>query len=266
MKVLCSNDDGIYAPGLRTLANQMQSFGEVRVVAPATEQSGVGHAITYLTPLTCKRIHRDGKFWGIAVDGSPADCVKLAVAELFADDPVDVVVSGINHGLNAGINVLYSGTVAAAIEGAFFGHTSIAVSLEYDEDADFEAAAEIARPIIAKIIEDRSCRGGLFNINVPTAATRIHRRKKRVPIATVPMGLAQYGRSYESRTDPGGKPYYWALWTPPPPSSDPQSPEHPDQDADIDKLSEGFVTVTPLSFDMTHRERLNRMSQWFSIG
>ncbi|NNE00403.1 MAG: 5'/3'-nucleotidase SurE, partial [Pirellulaceae bacterium] len=132
MRILLCNDDGIFAPGLIALEQQLRHLGEVFVVAPATEQSGVGHSITFLTPLTCKSIHREGRHWGWAVNGSPADCVKLAIGELFKDNPIDLVVSGINSGLNAGINVLYSGTVAAAIEGAFFGVTSVAVSLEYD--------------------------------------------------------------------------------------------------------------------------------------
>ena len=145
MRILLTNDDGVYAPGLAAMEQQLRHLGEVVVVAPSTEQSGVGHSITFLTPLICKSIHRDGRHWAWAVDGSPADCVKLAIGELYRDQPIDLVVSGINSGLNAGISVLYSGTVAAAIEGAFFGVTSVAVSLEYDEDADFQSAAVIAQ-------------------------------------------------------------------------------------------------------------------------
>ncbi|MEM9826220.1 MAG: 5'/3'-nucleotidase SurE [Planctomycetota bacterium] len=254
MRILVSNDDGVYAPGLAALSRQMQSRGTVEVVAPATEQSGVGHAITYRTPLTCKSIHQDGKHWAWAVDGSPADCVKLAISELFADDPVDLVVSGINHGLNVGINVLYSGTVAAAIEGAFFGVTSVAVSLEYDEDADFDAAAEMASRVINRIAAEPSYRGGLFNINVSTSATRRFVRDGLMDVQIVPMGLAQYGRSYDCRKDPDGNPYYWALWTPP---ADP-----PPQSTDVARVLRGGVTVTPLHFDLTHRQRLETMSAW----
>jgi 5'-nucleotidase len=254
MRILISNDDGIFAPGLAALANQMQGLGELEIVAPATEQSGVGHSITFLTPLTAKSIHRDGKHWAWAVDGSPADCVKLAIAELFADRPVDLVVSGINQGLNAGINVLYSGTVAAAIEGAFFGVTSVAVSLEYDEDADFDAAAQIASRIIAEIIIHPESKGKLFNINVPTSATRIFRQGTQPNIRVVPMGLAQYGRSYERRLDPFSKPYFWALWSPP--------DQAPPDDADVTQLRDGSVTITPLHFDLTRHELLHTMRQW----
>lgn len=249
MRILLSNDDGVFAPGLAALEKELRELGEVEVVAPATEQSGVSHSITYLTPLTCKSIHRDGQHWAWAVDGSPADCVKLAISELFQDNPVDLVVSGINSGLNAGINVLYSGTVAAAIEGAFFGVTSVAVSLEYDEDADFDAAARIAKNVIAGILQQPDAQGKLFNLNVPTAAASCPSN-----LEIVPMGMAQYGRSYEKRTDPGGRDYYWALW------SEPKTP--PPERTDLTELRKGNVTLTPLKFDMASHELLQQMGDW----
>ena len=142
MLILLTNDDGIYAPGLAALERELERLGEVYVVAPATEQSGVGHSITYLSPLIVKELFDGRQRRGWAVEGSPADCVKLGLCEYLPRRP-DLVVSGINYGLNAGINVLYSGTVAAAIEGAFFGITSIAVSLEFDEHAQFDRAAQL---------------------------------------------------------------------------------------------------------------------------
>lgn len=249
MRILLTNDDGIFAPGLAALEQQLRHLGEVMVVAPATEQSGVGHSITFLTPLVCKSIHRDGRHWAWAVDGSPADCVKLAIGELLKNNPVDLVVSGINNGLNAGINVLYSGTVAAAIEGAFFGVTSVAVSLEYDEDPDFQAAAVIARNVVGGIAKQPAARGKLFNLNVPTAATESPK-----DVQVVPMGLAQYGRTYEKRQDPGGRNYYWALWSEP----DQPTPEA----ADVTELRRGNVTLTPLKFDLTEQELLESMPNW----
>ena len=249
MRILLTNDDGVFAPGLAALERQLRHLGEVVVIAPATEQSGVGHSITYLTPLTCKAIRRDGRHWATAVEGSPADCVKLAIAELLKDNPVDLVVSGINSGLNAGINVLYSGTVAAAIEGAFFGVTSVAVSLEYSEDADFESAAVIARNVVGGIIQHPESRGGLFNLNVPTAATESPQDLK-----IVPMGLAQYGRRYEKRSDPGGRSYYWALWA--------QPDEPPPELTDLTELRKGNVTLTPLHFDLTRHPLLVEMPGW----
>ena len=167
MLALLTNDDGIFAPGLAALERAMRRLGDVSVVAPSTEQSGVGHSITFLTPLTAKEIFDGSRSRGWAVDGSPADAVKLGISEFCPRRP-DVVVSGINAGLNAGINVLYSGTVAAAIEGAFFGITSIAVSLEYDEHADFDRAAEIALDVIRELLSRVRPAGSLYNINIPT--------------------------------------------------------------------------------------------------
>jgi 5'-nucleotidase len=249
MRILVTNDDGIFAPGLAALEQQMRHLGEVFVAAPATEQSGVGHSITYLTPLTAKSIHRDGRHWGWAVNGSPADCVKLAIGELFKDNPIDLVVSGINSGLNSGINVLYSGTVAAAIEGAFFGVTSVAVSLEYDEDADYQTAAVIARNVVRGIVNQPESKGRLFNLNIPTAATDAPQDLK-----VVPMGLDQYGRTYEKRRDPHGRDYYWALWS---------APDHPPPaEADVTELRKGNVTLTPLQFNLTEPKLLKSMQSW----
>lgn len=254
MRILLANDDGIYAPGLAALQAALVRIGEVVVVAPATEQSGVGHSITYLTPLTCKQIFRDGRCLGWAVDGAPADCVKLGVLEL-AGGPVDLVVSGINSGLNAGINVLYSGTVAAAIEGAFFGIPSIAVSLEYDPQADFEAAAEIAIELIPQLVEhvrqakENGCR--LFNINIPTAATVSWRAGSGAEVHAVPMGIERHGEQYWKRQDPKGRDYYWSANRP--------APRVPGRETDIDALAEGLVTLTPLHFDMTQRDWLARL-------
>src|SRR5436305_1632682 len=146
VRILLTNDDGIYAPGLRALRQELQKIGEVIVVAPATEQSAVGHSITLLTPLVVQEVFDEqNRPMGWAVEGRPADCVKLALLELLPQPP-DLVVSGLNAGSNAGINVLYSGTVAAAIEGAFYHQPAIAVSLEYEKKIyDYPAGARVAR-------------------------------------------------------------------------------------------------------------------------
>src|SRR5918911_2618790 len=170
MRILLTNDDGIYAPGLRALRPELQKLGEVTVVAPASEQSAVGHSITLLTPLIVQELRDEqGRFLGWAVEGKPADCVKVALLELMPEPP-DFVVSGLNAGSNAGINVLYSGTVAAAIEGAFFQRTSVAVSLEYSKPKplDFGRAAGLARQVIEQILAARPPAGSLFNVNIPS--------------------------------------------------------------------------------------------------
>ena len=229
--ILLTNDDGIYAPGLAALQRELAKLGEVYVVAPATEQSGVGHMITYLTPLIVKEVFQNERMaggsddhWGWAVEGSPADCVKIGVAEFCPRRP-DLVVSGINAGLNAGINVLYSGTVAAAIEGAFFGITSIAVSLQYERHFQFEKAACLARQIIEQILAAKGPDPQLYNVNIPTAAL-----SGEPQVGIVPMNVTRYGDRFEKRQDPFGRPYYWLMRRPGPrwlPSMRPTFPRLP---------------------------------------
>src|SRR5436853_2886323 len=171
MRILLTNDDGIYAPGLRALRLELLKLGTVTLVAPATEQSAAGHSVTLLNPLLVSEVFEDDgrTFVGWAVEGRPADCVKLALLELLPEPP-DVIVSGLNAGSNAGINVLYSGTVAAAIEGAFYRQTAIAVSLEYTKPKplDFPKAAEWARRVVEQILAHQPARGTLFNVNIPS--------------------------------------------------------------------------------------------------
>jgi 5'-nucleotidase len=248
VQILLTNDDGIYAPGLQALERELRLIGNVNVVAPATEQSGVGHSITFLTPLIAKEVYEGDRRRGWAVEGSPADSVKLGIFELCPLRP-DLVVSGINGGLNVGINVLYSGTVAAAIEGAFFGITSIAVSLEYSEHAQFGKAARMARGIIEQLLERKGPSSQLYNINIPSAAL-----ERRSEVRIVPMGVQRYGEQYIKRTDPRGRTYYWATNDPPPPPGE--------METDLTSIREGFVTVTPLQYDMTKPGELTRMSDW----
>ncbi|MCE9605629.1 MAG: 5'/3'-nucleotidase SurE [Planctomycetia bacterium] len=255
MRILLTNDDGIYAPGIRALERELRQIAEVTVVSPLVEQSGVGHSITFLSPLVAREEFDGDVRRGWAVEGSPADCVKLGLFEFCAGRP-DLVVSGINGGLNAGINVLYSGTVAAAIEGAFFGLTSVAVSLEYSEHAKFDSAALLARRAIEQIVERKDdghqpAEPQLFNLNIPTAALEPGGSRD---VHVVPMGLDRYGESYEKRIDPRGRAYYWATNDPPPRPS-----EH---ETDLTALSKGYVTLTPLHFDLTKHERLERMRSW----
>ena len=248
MQILLTNDDGIYAPGLAALERQLHSLGTVEVVAPLTEQSGVGHAITYLTPLMAREMFDGPRRRGWAVEGSPADCVKLAVGELCRPRP-QLVVSGINSGQNAGINVLYSGTVAAAIEGAFFGITSIAVSLEFDEQGRYEEAARLAVPIISQILAQKDNEPQLYNLNIPLAALD-HPAEVRV----VPMCVAPWGETFERRNDPRGRAYYWATGRQPAPPNDAAT--------DLSELRAGHITLTPLDFDMTRRDKLADMRRW----
>ncbi len=251
MRILLTNDDGVYAPGLRALRKELLKLGHVTVVAPATEQSAVGHSITLLTPLLVQEVRDDDQHpIGWAVEGRPADCVKLALMELLAEEP-DLVVSGLNAGSNAGINVLYSGTVAAAIEGAFFGRTSVAVSLEYTRPAplDFPRAADLARRVIEQIVEHRPAPGSLFNVNIPS----FDRGPVR-GVRVVPQNVAPYLETFDRRQDPRGRTYFWSnpgLTCPEP---------HPD--TDVIALEEGYIAVTPLQFNLTRAKQLSEMASW----
>jgi 5'-nucleotidase len=248
MRILLTNDDGIYAPGLRALRHELLKLGSVTVVAPATEQSAAGHSVTLLNPLLVSEVFEDdGKtFIGWAVEGRPADCVKLALLELLPDPP-DVIVSGMNAGSNAGINVLYSGTVAAAIEGAFYRRTAIAVSLEYDKKIyDFPTGARYARQVIEQILATRPAEGSLFNVNIPVL--------ERGPIRGVkvlPQNVSPYTEQFDRRVNPRGRTYFWA--SPAFLCPDP----HPD--TDVQALAEGYITVTPLKFDLTDHARLEQI-------
>ncbi len=248
MRILLTNDDGFYAPGLAAIEHELLKMGEVYIVAPATEQSGVGHSITFLRPLVCKEVYDGERRRGWAVEGSPADCVKLGIFEFMPERP-DLVVSGINNGLNAGINVLYSGTVAAAIEGAFFGITSIAISLEFDEHANYLRAAQLACHIIQQILRQKGPEPHLYNINIPTAALSTPRG-----IKVVPMGVERYGEHFIRRQDPRGRTYYWATGDPP--------PRRTEWETDLVALQDGYITITPLQFDLTRWSVLRQMQSW----
>ena len=252
MLILLTNDDGIYAPGLQALEVELRRLGDVIVVAPATEQSGVGHSITFLTPLVAKQIFNGERFRGWAVEGSPADSVKLGIFEFCRRRP-DLVISGLNGGLNAGINVLYSGTVAAAIEGAFFGITSIACSLEYSEHANFRRAAQIAVGIIEQILAQKGPEPQLYNLNIPTVACQ-----GRSEVKIVPMGVARYGEHYIRRTDPRGRAYYWATNDPP--------PKDDGEESDLTAITKGFVTLTPLQYNMTRQSVLAEMERNWKLS
>jgi len=248
VQILLTNDDGIYAPGLAAIERELERLGNVCVVAPATEQSGVGHSITFLSPLIVKEVFDEQGRQRWAVEGSPADCVKIGIFEFCPQRP-DLVVSGINGGLNAGINVLYSGTVAAAIEGAFFEITSVAVSLEYDEHARFDKAAQLAVRTIQQILAQKRPQPQLYNLNIPTAAL-----DGRPEVRVVPMGVERYGEDFEKRTDPRGRSYFWATNEPTAGSSA--------RESDLMALAQGHVTLTPLDYDLTKRAVLEEMTRW----
>lgn len=253
MQILLTNDDGIYAPGLAAIERELARLGDVTVVAPAIEQSGVGHSITYLAPLMAAEAFDGDRRRGWAVEGSPADCVKLAIGQFCPRRP-DLIVSGINGGFNIGINVLYSGTVAGATEGALFGIPSVAVSLEYDERPKFGHAATLAVELIEQILKQQDSRSGsLYNINIPTAAL-----EGPAEVRTVPMATARWPADFDERVDPKGRRYYWARGTPPTAIEG--------ELTDLDAIAQGFVTLTPLRIDRTEHATLEKLRGWrFSL-
>lgn len=262
MQILLTNDDGIYAPGLDAMRRALERLGDVCVVAPAAEQSGVGHSITFLSPLMAKEVFdtqaggRRERELGWAVEGSPADCVKLALAKFCPRKP-DLVVSGINGGLNVGINVLYSGTVAAATEAAVNGLPSLAVSLEYDEHALFDEAAEIAARVV-EMMHERNAWGDhlLYNLNIPTSATReMAAGGDAAPeLRVTAMNASRWPADFEERRDPKNRRYFWASGSLP-------DPPHA-EDSDLAGIRAGQVTLTPLTIDRTDHEKLASMRSW----
>jgi 5'-nucleotidase len=235
--ILVSNDDGYDSPGIYALVRSLNRIAETVVAAPATPQSAVGHAITVQMPLRAREVQRGKGFRGWAVEGTPADSVKLGVSTLLQRKP-DLVVSGINHGMNTSINIMYSGTVSAATEGMILGIPSIAISLaSHAQDADTTAAALFARSIARTVLRRGLPAGTLLNVNVPA-----------IPLADIRgVAVTRQGRSwwddgFETRTDPNGKEYYWLYgtykW-----DSDPQADDH--------ALQNKLISVTPLHYCLT---------------
>jgi 5'-nucleotidase len=243
MRILVTNDDGILSPGIKALAEALRALGDVDVVAPESGQSGTAHSITFLAPLICQRISVDGEFFGWSIDGSPADCVKLGVLELCTARP-DLVVSGINAGSNRGVDVIYSGTVAAAVEAAFIGIPSIAISLEAAGGFDFEQAGQLARGIVERAITLGLSPGTVLNVNIPRLDAGPPRGVRVVRQSTLPWTDA-----YDRRTDPRGRTYFWL-------TGEVDRAVGEEIDTDLGALRAGYVTVTPLQYDLTERAQL----------
>jgi 5'-nucleotidase len=246
MLILLTNDDGIHAPGIIAMHRELTKLGDVHVVAPETVQSAAGHGITIEAPLLTSKVTIDGAFTGTAVDGRPADCVKVAVGHLLPRAP-DLVVSGMNSGVNVGINVVYSGTVAAAIEAAFLGLPSIAVSLmlKADVQTDYIGGAKLARETIEQILSVGLCAGQVVSINIPALRVGEQPRGTRV----VRQCTRPWIDTYERRTNPRGRDYYW--------NNSIFRLGESEEDTDVAGIRDNCITITPLQFDLTHHEMLH---------
>ena len=246
--ILVTNDDGITAPGLRTLIHVMNKIGEVVVVAPDSPQSGMGHAITISDTLYSKKEKIDnGPQTEYSISGTPADCVKFAIREILERKP-DLCVSGINHGANSSINVIYSGTMSAAIEAGIEGIKSIGFSLlDYSWDADFEPCKDYIEKITRNILNQKKSKL-ILNVNFPSKTKEF----KGIKICRQAKGY--WKDTYDKRTSPLGKEYYWLTG----------SFVNQDNSPDTDEwaLHKGYVSVVPISFDMTAHDDLDEIKMW----
>ena len=250
MAILLVNDDGIYAPGLLTLAEHLRSKYEVIIVAPDREQSAVGHAITLAEPLRIYEVKQNGSFLGYAVSGTPADCVKLAVRVILKRPP-DMLISGINQGANVGASLIYSGTVSAATEGTMLLIPSIAVSLDtHRSDADFAPAALLTTKIAEKVMKSGLPGGVFLNVNFPTLALEAIKGIKVTRQATT-----YFDDFFEKRIDPQGRTYYWMSGT--------MVEVDRGEDSDLMALRQGYVSVTPVKYDLTAKDSVESFRGWF---
>lgn len=248
MRILITNDDGILAPGIEALYRAVADMGHVDVVAPDDSQSAIGHAISVMTPMAVRRVHVNNTFHGWSVAGRPADCVKLAIIELLEERP-DFVLSGINAGANTGVNVLYSGTVAGAMEGALFDIPSMAISLELSDELDFHTAGRIARLVFERFAASNPQPRTCLSVNIPALDRGWPRGVRCCP--HVPLGWDEH---YQKTTDEHGRSIYWL---------DGRAPDHEAHpDSDMAAVRDGYVAVTPLQADLTDRVTLGEVRRW----
>jgi 5'-nucleotidase len=247
MRFLLTNDDGIYAKGLSALYQELSKDADCLIVAPEVEQSAVGHAITLFRPLMVREVKKNGHQLGYAVTGTPADCVKIGIKEL-SEKPVDMVISGINLGANVGINVIYSGTVSAATEGAILGIPSMAVSLDTLRDADFTFAARFAGRMAQFMMKDNPVKNIPLNINIPALP-----EDEISGIVVTKQGRARFMENFERRTDPRDNIYYWLAG-----ETKAFAPE--ETDSDVYALSKGMISITPIYYDLTRYDALPDLS------
>ncbi|MFC1550223.1 5'/3'-nucleotidase SurE [Candidatus Neomarinimicrobiota bacterium] len=246
--ILVTNDDGIFAAGIFALWEAMQDIGDVIVVAPDTEKSAVGHAITISDPIRIKKVKSNNGYGGFAVKGTPADCVKIAGTALLKTPP-NIVVSGINHGANVGSNIIYSGTVSAATEGTMLNIPSIAISLNSIKGGDFKAAKKVAKEVVKAVLKNGLPRGVLLNVNVPNVSSSKIRGYK-----ITKQGNIFFKDRFEKREDPRGQLYYW------------MTGEIIDEDSDIKydgtALQENYISVTPIHYRLTNEPFVTNLKKW----
>lgn len=245
--ILVTNDDGITAPGIANLVAIAKKFGNVVVVAPDSPQSAMGHAVTISKPLRLEKIDQFNDIESYQCSGTPVDCVKLAVDQILHQKP-DIVLSGINHGSNASINVLYSGTMSAAIEGAIEGIPSIGFSLcDYDRHADFSFGIPFIERIIEQALKQKLPEGTLLNVNIPKGDVI-----KGIKICR--QANAKWDENFAKRTDPNGRTYYWMV-------GKFKDFDH-GSDTDLNALQANYISIVPTQFDLTAHHYIANLNKW----
>ncbi len=246
--ILITNDDDITAPGIRNLVEAVKDLGHVVVVAPDKPQSGMGHAITIGSPLRLNRMHLFGDIEAWQTSGTPVDCVKLAVDKILPRKP-DICLSGINHGANHSINVIYSGTMSAAMEASIEGIPSIGFSLlDYRYEADFTAARQVVHKIVSSVIGQKWDKHLLLNVNIPSVPAN-----EIKGIKVCKQAYAKYEEDFDERLDPQGKKYYWLTGE--------FVNFDKGKDSDVAALQKNYVSVVPVQFDLTNyvlKEKLEK--------
>lgn len=249
MRILLTNDDGIDAIGIQTLWQELLKIAEVIVVAPDAERSAASQAITVHSPIRVdKYCASDSRLCGWRIGGTPADCVKIALETLISKK-LDFVVSGINHGPNLGTDILYSGTVSAAIEGALHGVPSVAVSLDSWSTYDFKPAAEFTAKLLQKVIDRTLPANSLLNVNIPALPSH-----EIDGVAITKLGVRQYANIFEPRLDPRGRTYYWM-------GGNIVENEN-DANSDIVAIKNSKISVTPIHFDLTNYNLMKELRSW----
>jgi len=248
--ILVTNDDGITAPGIRTLIAVMQEIGEIVVVAPDKPQSATGHAITINNTLYLNKISDDNSpFLEYSCSGTPVDCVKFAVNEVLKRKP-DLCVSGINHGSNSSINVIYSGTMSAAVEAGIEGIPAIGFSLlDYDWNANFESAKKFIKKIALEVLENGLPEGVILNVNIPKL-----KEKEIKGIKICRQAKAIWMEKFDKRKTPQGKDYYWLTGE--------FVNQDKGEDTDEFALEHGFISVVPVQFDLTAHHAIQTLNTW----
>ena len=248
LSILISNDDGIDAPGLYALVQEVRKIAEVVVVSPDKQQSAVGHAITMNYPLRVVPFRKNEQFFGYAVEGTPADAVKLGVQFLMTRPP-DLILSGINHGSNTAVNILYSGTVSAATEGTILGIPSIAISLTTYGEADFSYAAGFAARLASLVAEHGLPDGTLLNVNVPAVPAAQIRG-----VIVTKQGTSKWEDTFDVRRDPANREYFWLTGR--------MIVNDTDPDADQIAIRNNYVSVTPIRYELTDWKMKQAMGSW----